>query len=248
MPTVHRNLTGADLHESKGVDTALSGQVYVANGAGSGAWTDASAVITQSAFTTGDLKSTWKTVADAGWILANDGNIGDGSSGGTTRANADTQALFILLWTNFSNSLAAVSGGRGASAAADFAAHKTISLPKVLGRVQGIAGTGASLTARTHGDATGSETVTLVTGNLPPYTPSGSITNGAITFNGTISATVGGAINRMAVGDSGTAGSSTAILQPQQAASTFTGTAQGGTSTPAQIMQPTYWVNVMVKL
>lgn len=37
MPA-HRNLTGADLHEPKGVATAAAGTVYVANGAGSGSW------------------------------------------------------------------------------------------------------------------------------------------------------------------------------------------------------------------
>ena len=36
----HKDLTGAELHEPKGVETATSGQVYVANGTGSGAWTD----------------------------------------------------------------------------------------------------------------------------------------------------------------------------------------------------------------
>lgn len=36
----HRLLTGADLHEPKGADTAVSGQVYVANGSGSGSWID----------------------------------------------------------------------------------------------------------------------------------------------------------------------------------------------------------------
>ena len=86
-----------------------------------------------SSFTTGDVKTTLKTAADAGWVMMNDGTIGDASSGATTRANADTQALFTLLWTNVSNTNCPVSGGRGASAAADFAAHKTIALPKMLG-------------------------------------------------------------------------------------------------------------------
>lgn len=35
----HKDLTGADLHEPKGVAGASSGQVYVANGGGSGNWT-----------------------------------------------------------------------------------------------------------------------------------------------------------------------------------------------------------------
>lgn len=34
----HADLTGSDLHEPKGVSGATSGQVYVADGAGSGAW------------------------------------------------------------------------------------------------------------------------------------------------------------------------------------------------------------------
>ena len=34
----HSSLTGADLHEPKGVASAASGKVYVANGSGSGNW------------------------------------------------------------------------------------------------------------------------------------------------------------------------------------------------------------------
>lgn len=36
---LHSTLTGADLHESKGVDSAPANTVYLANGAGSGTWT-----------------------------------------------------------------------------------------------------------------------------------------------------------------------------------------------------------------
>lgn len=39
MSTEHRNLTGAALHEPKGIETAASGTVYIADGAGSGTWT-----------------------------------------------------------------------------------------------------------------------------------------------------------------------------------------------------------------
>lgn len=35
----HKDLTGSDLHEPKGAASASSGQVYVANGSGSGVWT-----------------------------------------------------------------------------------------------------------------------------------------------------------------------------------------------------------------
>lgn len=37
--TLHKNMTGADLHEPKGIASATSGQVYVATGGGSGSWT-----------------------------------------------------------------------------------------------------------------------------------------------------------------------------------------------------------------
>lgn len=35
----HSTLTGSDLHEPKGVASATSGQIYIADGAGSGVWT-----------------------------------------------------------------------------------------------------------------------------------------------------------------------------------------------------------------
>jgi hypothetical protein len=36
----HRSLTGDSLHEPKGIESASSGSVYVANGAGTGSWVD----------------------------------------------------------------------------------------------------------------------------------------------------------------------------------------------------------------
>ena len=122
-----------------------------------------------SSFTTGDVKATLKSVADAGWVMMNDGTIGDASSGATTRANADTAALFALLWTNVANANCPVSGGRGASAAADFAAHKTIALPKMLGRALAGAGAGSGLTSRALGATVGEETHTLTTGEMPSH-------------------------------------------------------------------------------
>lgn len=44
MSTLHKNLTGADLHEPKGIEIASSDQVYVANGSGSGVWKDLSSL------------------------------------------------------------------------------------------------------------------------------------------------------------------------------------------------------------
>lgn len=118
-------------------------------------------ILSGSPWSTGDGKLTLKTSADAGWVMMNDGTLGNAASGASTRANADTAALFALLWNNTLQADCAVSSGRGASAAADFAANKTIALPKELGRALAIAGTGAGLTARALGSAVGAETHTL---------------------------------------------------------------------------------------
>lgn len=58
-----------------------------------------------SSVTTGDIKLTYKAVADDGWIIADDGSIGDATSGATTRANADTVDLFKLFYDNIGQSV-----------------------------------------------------------------------------------------------------------------------------------------------
>lgn len=83
---------------------------------------------------TGDIKLSVATSL-SGWVLSNGQTIGSATSGATGRANADTLNLFTLLWNNWANAQAPVSGGRGVSAAADFAANKTIVLPDFRGRV-----------------------------------------------------------------------------------------------------------------
>jgi len=56
-----------------------------------------------------------------------------------------------------------VSTGRGVTAAADFAAGKTIKLSAMLGRALVVAGAGSGLTSRALGDKTGTETSTATT-------------------------------------------------------------------------------------
>jgi hypothetical protein len=106
-------------------------------------------------------------VAPPGWIISGGGTIGNPSSGGTQRANVDTEALFTLLWDSMADAQAPVSSGRGASAAADFAANKNITVPAMAGRVP--VGTGGTAPA-IHGDNGGSETVALVTAELAAHT------------------------------------------------------------------------------
>lgn len=85
-------------------------------------------------FQTGDPIWLPKIGTRTGWVRANGRTIGSASSGATERANADTQALYEYLWNNFSNDLCAVTGGRGGSAAADFAANKAIATYSMRGR------------------------------------------------------------------------------------------------------------------
>jgi hypothetical protein len=71
------------------------------------------------------------------WLWMDDRTIGDASSNGTSRANADTYDLFVHLWTNFDNTASPIytSAGagstRGASAAADWAAHKAVTIAPI---------------------------------------------------------------------------------------------------------------------
>lgn len=102
-------------------------------------------IVANLGFTTGDGKMTLKTAPDTGWIMANDLSIGSATSGATGRANADTAALYTLIWNGIANAYAPVAGGRGANAAADFAANKAMLLPKNLGRALVFGGTGTTV-------------------------------------------------------------------------------------------------------
>lgn len=88
-------------------------------------------------FQTGD--ALWLPIQGTrtGWVRANGRTVGSASSGATERANADTSALYSYLWSNFTNAVCPVSTGRGANAAADFAANKTIGLLDWRGYVPG---------------------------------------------------------------------------------------------------------------
>jgi hypothetical protein len=87
-----------------------------------------SAVDPTTVLSTGDVK--WQAIQGtiAGFVRINGRTIGSAASGGTERANADTQALFLYIWNNLANTICPVVGGRGATAAADFAAGKQITL------------------------------------------------------------------------------------------------------------------------
>ena len=82
------------------------------------------------------------TTAPTGWVLASGRTIGSGSSGGTERADADTLALYTLLWNNYTNTELPIqdSAGtlttRGVSASNDFGANKRLPVPDCRSRVR----------------------------------------------------------------------------------------------------------------
>lgn len=121
------------------------------------------------------------------WLVCKGGTIGDGSSGASLRANADMQTLFTHLWTNFAQTelpIQTSAGGastRGASAAADFAAHKRMPVPNVQGNTIYFADNSrGKITVTGHstsGAQIGAQNLTLTTSHIPANIPA--------SFNGT---------------------------------------------------------------
>lgn len=146
-----------------------------ATGGGGGGTIDATTVLQ-----TGQIIPMYGTGAISGFVRANGRTMGNASSGATERANADTSGLFAFLYNADAN--LTVSGGRGANAAADYAANKTITLPDWRGRaIAGLDDMGNSaagrLTATYFGTAAtalgaagGSEFRTLLASHIPSLT------------------------------------------------------------------------------
>lgn len=86
------------------------------------------AVTSDQIFQTGDPLWTPVSGNRPGWVIMNGQSIGSPVSDATQRKNDDTENLFLHLWNKFSDSFCPVSGGRGASAAADWSANKSISV------------------------------------------------------------------------------------------------------------------------
>jgi microcystin-dependent protein len=217
-------------------------------------------------FSTGDLKDRYSVGALTGWVRGNGRTIGAAGSGATERANADTEALFLFLWAADGN--LAVSGGRGASAAADFAAAKTIALPDFRGRFRGTlddnGGTAAGRlagitfaygTATTLGAYGGAITVTIATGNLPAHNhslvggtvsaPVPQLHNHAYTTrSATANAASGGGVTQLWTGTVGTVTS-----DEGDHTHTLSGnTANAGSGTALPIPPPFILVSTYLKL
>lgn len=226
------------------VDTTMQVLGPSSGGGGGGGSTVDPTTILQ----TGDEKVRYGTGVISGFVRENGLTIGNGGSGASERANADTQVLWIYLYGIDPN--LAVSGGRTGNALNDYNSNKQLTLPDMRGRVNGFLadmGNSAStvLTATTCATPTvlgfscGNQTVTLLSTNLPPYTPAGTVAttiwasnigNGAQSINGYWPNVAGTQF-------------STGIT------STFTGTpAVGWNSTPFSLLQPMMLKTIYIKL
>lgn len=152
---------------------------------------------------TGQLRWLLAGASLTGWVTLNGQTIGSAASGATGRAAADCLALYSYIWSNFSNSLCPVTGGRGASGPIDFAANKPIQLPDaqckaLIGKdAMGTAGATSRLNgvpvgagnAATSGSTLGEALHTLLQAELPAVAPTFTGTTQTWSLNQTLMST-----------------------------------------------------------
>ncbi|OSI87376.1 hypothetical protein BSZ24_27950 [Bradyrhizobium canariense] len=214
---------------------------------------------------TGDFKDTYDTGVLTGFVRCNGRTVGSAVSGATERANADAQALFQKFWGADPNLV--ISGGRGASAAADWVANKTLTLPDCKGRVRAaLSDMGAPDSGRIStiyfgctglilGCVGGSENTTLTASQLPNI-----ISNGVNTVNVQVAGALNVAAVNNAVNDTAgglVAGSlhfATVTAANWGGNNTLTGTpnisvtSNNTGSQPHRTVQPTILVTTYIKL
>ncbi len=219
-------------------------------GAGAAPSVDATTILQ-----TGDLKPRYGTGAHTGFVRANGRTLGNAASGATERANADTVNLYTHLYNEDAN--LAVSGGRGASAAADYAANKTIALPDWRGRalafLDDMGNSAAGRLTATYfgtsaivlGAAGGSESTTLSLAQLPT-----GITS---TYSGTVAGGLGNppsAVQTVYVFNSGSVYGPYWTNGAAPPSLTFSGTATSNNTSgsPHRTAQPTMLATIYIKL
>lgn len=210
--------------------------------------------VPQTASTTGDVKVTYNPAAPAGWILLNDGSIGNAGSGAVTRAAPDCQALFELMWTISVDDFCPVYAagtwtrtGRGASAAADWAAARHLLLPKTIGHVFGCWGVSSHLGA-SLGIATwhGAHSVALNVGHLPQHSHTFSIPNHNHALARSLPNFVAG--KSSSSGPYTLADQASGITWSEAGGGHSGNTSSAGSGAPLSVIQPTTYANYIIKL
>jgi hypothetical protein len=160
------------------VQLASDGVLVIGPATGGGGGGGLSGDATQL-FTTGDMKARYDVGSHPGWVPANGLTIGSVTSG-ATRANLDCQALFLHLWNK--DSTLVVTPGPRTTASGDWTANKTIATPDYRGYgLTALDAMGNTAAGRMPGftnpdtlGSTGGGTATLVVGNLPSHTHTGT--------------------------------------------------------------------------
>lgn len=144
-----------------------------------------------SVLKTGDYKVSYDDQPQSGFVRANGRTIGSAASGSTERSNADTQPLYEKLWPRAN---IVVTGGKGANAAADYAANKPLVLPNAAGRgLVGMDDLGAGAqniinsigATNTVGFTGGIQSRAVDLTNLPAYVLTGAAVSVSASFSGT---------------------------------------------------------------
>ena len=159
--------SGLGLGNVATLNTPLSGNLIQAGSIPSSAISLSD--INNIGWSTGDVKMTYKTAPDNGWVMMNDGSIGNAASGATARANADTYDLYMLLWNNPWCPIQTPTGVETSktTAASDWSSNKRLVLPRVAGRALAGAGSGYGLSSRPNGGWEGMEYHNLTWDGLP---------------------------------------------------------------------------------
>lgn len=147
---------------------------------------EATGVDADDLLTTGDVFFRFKNGTRTGAVRANGRTIGNTASSASERANPDCWPLYEELYNALSNAVCPVLPGRGANAAADFAANKQLTLPDLRGRTPfGLDDMGSDPAGRygtlvagyvdvntftTPGKAAGANTHTLTAAHIPVHT------------------------------------------------------------------------------
>ncbi len=124
----------------------------------------------------GDIIMGYSATAPQGRLVETGVQTVGSATSGATFAAAKYQALYHHYWNNIADANAAVSTGRGATAIADFAANKTLTIPNNANRSPygvGTAATGAAsgaTTAASTGTIGTSGATTLSTPQIPSHT------------------------------------------------------------------------------
>lgn len=130
----------------------------------------------------------------------------------------------------------------------------TFNLPDKTGRVSAMKEASATRLTSTYfgGNSTtlgavgGGESSTLVTNNLPAYTPSGTLSINAAVPVRAYATSGTNDVSHISLGSN--AGADAGTFSATTSGSTFTGTAQGGTSTPVRTVPPTIVCNYIIRI